>query len=243
MSNYGLKASRIGFDVNTASDKQLAFSSEWPLLPIEAEGDVTIEVPAGGAGNVTQTIYTHNLGYPPVFYIHRVSGGFFWLTWGYIDDEKLWIDAYVSGDVNLKWKIFRRPIKTSFEASISDVSDATKETDEDYGLLVSLPGKDIKSTDKRDFCVRSDVRQLMIHKSGYTTTPSLGMVIDHNLGYKPMYFVYMEPGTTPGEYRFATATDGLNFNVSNTQLGFGGYFDPLPNWGYIIFKDTLTTDG
>lgn len=79
MATSGVKVSRIGYDVNTASDKQLAFSSEWPLLPIEAEGDLTINPPVGGPGMVNQDIFTHNLGYEPVFYIQRADGGTFGL--------------------------------------------------------------------------------------------------------------------------------------------------------------------
>ena len=38
MSEYGIRVSRSGYDVDIASDKQLALSSDWPLLPLEAEG-------------------------------------------------------------------------------------------------------------------------------------------------------------------------------------------------------------
>lgn len=243
MADYGLEVSRIGYDVDSASDKQLAFSSEWPLLPIEAEGTTTINVPSGGAGNVTQTIYTHDLGYEPVFYLHRVSGGSFWLSWGWVDDEKFWINAYISSNVTIKWKIFRRPIKTNFEATELGAEDVTQEIDKDYGLLVSLPGKDVSSTDKRDFSIRSDLRQLMVHKSGYTTTATSGVEVDHNLGYKPLFFVYLESTAGSGEYRFASKADDVSILASTTQISFGGRILPFPNWAYIIFKDTLNADG
>ena len=240
----GIKVSRTGYDVNTASDKQLAFSSEWPLLPIEAEGDITINVPGGGAGIVTQTLYTHNLGYEPVFYAHRVSGGFCSLSYFRCDDEKVWFSGYVSANINIKWKVFRRPIKTNYEASNINLSDATPGVvDDDYGILVSLPGKSVESTDKRDFGIRSDCRQLMIHKSGYTPSKVQGVTVTHNLGYKPMYFIYQEDNSNAGEYFFVTAFDTMNVVSTTSQISFYISFPIGCNWAYILFKDTLTTNG
>lgn len=240
MGTSGVKVSRIGYDVNIASDKQLAFSSEWPLLPIEAEGDITIEAPVGGPGNVTVTIFEHNLGYIPVFYVLRVSGGDFFPYWVSCDEDKMYFFAYVTTDINLKWKIFRRPLKTNYTSVNTNMTDATKGTDDDYGLLVSLPGKDVNSTDKRDFCIRSDVRQLMIAKTGYTTTPTNQFVVTHNLGYKPMYFFYIE--SESDRYHFLTSASDLVISSTNDSLTTS-YFSGFSNFAYIIFKDTLTTNG
>lgn len=240
---YGAKSSRRGYPVQTASDKQLSFSSEWPLLPIEAEGDVTISPPGGSPGNVTQTLYTHNLGYEPVFYANKTSGGFLTLGFFSCDDTNLYFEGYVSEDINIKWKVFRRPLKTNFEAENINVTDATKEKDDDYGILVSLPGKNVQSIDKRDFGVRSDVRQLMIHKSGYTSSPVQSITVTHNLGYKPMYFVFLEDLSTTGKYLFATALDTLYITSTDTQITIGTSFPTARNWTYILFKDTLTDNG
>lgn len=243
MSISGVKVSRIGYDVNTASDKQLAFSSEWPLLPIEAEGDITISPPVGGPGMVTQDIFTHNLGYEPVFYVQRTDGGNFWPGWCWIDDTKLWFDSYVSTDINIKWKIFRRPLKTNYTSANTDTTDATQVIDKDYGIYISRPGKDITSTDKRDFGVRSDVRQLMIAQSGYTTTPVYQKTVTHNLGYRPMFFLFMESDGTPGDYTMATSASDFYVTATDTQLTWILYTPPERNYAYIIFRDTLTTNG
>lgn len=244
--DYGIKTSRIGFDVNTASDKQLAFSSSWPLLPIEAEGDETILTETPAAPTV-QAIYTHNLGYVPVFEVERVSGyPFFFQGSFHCDDTSLWFDGYVESDMVIKWKIFRRPMLTNYEAPNSDTTDATQGEDSDYGILVSLPGKDIKSTDKRDFCIRSDVRQLMVAKSGYTAEAASGLEVTHNLGYKPMYWVYVQAegdeGPIEGEYRLGSETDDLILTASTTTLTITLY-GLSTNFAYIIFKDTLTASG
>ena len=239
MADYGIKASRIGYNVNEASDKQLAFSSEWPLLPIEAEGDLTINPPGGGSGNVSVDIYTHNLGYNPVFYVQRTSGGSFFPGWTSCDTSKLYFSGYVSSAINLKWKIFRRNLLTNYLSGNYNTTDATKVVDGDYGIFISLPGKSISSTNKRDFVIRSDVRQLMIHQSGYVNS-SAQLVVTHNLGYQPMYLIFAKSGT---RYQALTQSGSTWVSATDTQLTAYDYGASIADWAYIIFKDTLTTNG
>lgn len=246
MSGVGLKVSRIGYDIDTASDKQLAFSSQWPLLPIEAEGDTIILTEDPPAPTV-QVIYTHNLGYVPVFIVERISGYPFLFQGSFhCDDTSLWFDGYVESDMVIKWKVFRRPMLTNYEAPNVNITDATQVEDSDYGILVSLPTKDITSTDKRDFCIRSDVRQLMIANSGYTPEPNNYLTVIHNLGYKPMYWTYIQAegdlGPIEGEYRLGSETDDLVLTATTTTMTIALYGD-VKDFAYIIFKDTLTTDG
>lgn len=243
MSDYGAKVSRIGFDVNTASDKQLAFSSDWPLLPIEAEGEATIVAPGGG-GPVTQDIFTHSLGYAPVFIVERISGDPFSFPLFYrCNTTKLWFDGFLTANLVVKWKVFRRPIKATLEVDNVNIVDATKKEDSDYGFVVTLPGKDISSTDKRNFCVRSDVRQLMVAKSGYIAEDIGGLTTNHNLGYKAMYLVYIGVYGTPNTFRLGSEADDLALTMTTTSLTLSLYGYPWPEMAYIIFKDTLTTNG
>lgn len=245
--DYGIKTSRVGFDVHTASDKQLAFSSSWPLLPIEAEGDITLTPEAGG-GWVTEDFHTHSLGYTPIFMVERVSGTpLYFPLYIHCNATKIWFDGYLEAAITFKWKVFRRALKTNYEAPNTDVTDATQETDSDYGILVSLPGKSVYSTDKRDFGVRSDVRQLMVAKSGYTAEPTNQLVVTHNLGYKPMYWTYIqaqdwETGPIENEYRLGSEADDLVLTATTTTMTITLYAEGQ-NFAYIIFKDTLTANG
>ena len=66
MAKYGLKISRAGFDVKTAPDDKLSFSSEYKGLRIAQEGQVSL---TAGANHI---VIDHNLGYKP-FSIVRVS--------------------------------------------------------------------------------------------------------------------------------------------------------------------------
>lgn len=236
---YGAKVSRTGFDVKTASDKQLAFSSEWPLLPIEAEGSYNI-----ASGSQTYDIFTHDLGYYPVFSCWReISGKRFHMpeqSGPYVTTSKIAYDGWSADAYTLHWKIYRRALRTDYTADTLVSTDATEKDSGDWGTLVSLPGKDVSSTDKRDFGIRSDVRQLMIHQSGYSDDVLTGTVT-HNLGYKPIYWFYLQYGDSNDRYRPVAPTDDFVISSSDTQLTWTFYTFPYTefNWAYIIFKDPV----
>lgn len=239
----GAKVSRKGFPVETASDKQLAFSSDWPLLPIEAEGTYSI-----ASGSHTYDIFTHNLGYFPVFSVWAEYGGKRFhmpgQTGTYITTSKLAYNGYSGFAYTLHYKIYRRPLRTNYTADNLISTDATETDSGDYGILVSLPGKDISSTDKRDFGLRSDTRQLMIHKSGYEDDVLTGSVA-HNLGYKPAYWFFIQYGTDLDRYAPVAPTDDFVISSDNTDLTWNFYAFPYTefNWAYVIFKDPVNQNG
>jgi len=247
MSTYGAKVSRQGFDVKDASDKQLAFSSNWPLLPIEAEGTKSLSL------NTTydESLYTHGLGYTPVFMYWLENGGkrypisdfLFFNIW--CDDTELYIDDYTFSSGTLHWKIFRRPLLTEYDSGNYNSTDATEKDSGDYGLLVSLPGKSVYSQDKRDFSVRSDVRQLMIHKTGYFDDTTNGANITHNLGYPPMYWFYTEnTNRNPsGAYSLQPQTDDFTISANTTTQTYTYFGFPFLQHAYLIFKDPLNEVG
>jgi hypothetical protein len=181
------------------------------------------------------------LGYIPVFYVHRVSGGNFFPYWTSATTSTLVFNGYLTSSITLKWKVFRRPLKTNYKASAYNPTDDTKGVDSDYGIIVSLPGKDINSIDKRDFCIRSDVRQLMVHQSGYTTSATNTLTINHNLGYKPCFWFYIEGGGGTS-YHFLTSSSDLDVSADEEDVDVI-FYSGSANYAYIIFKDTLTSDG
>lgn len=70
MSNYGLKISKTGYDVNTALPKNLALSSQFDTLKVVRSGTLTINLPSEtivSNTTVRTTSYSHNLGYIPLF--------------------------------------------------------------------------------------------------------------------------------------------------------------------------------
>ncbi len=246
MATYGAKVSRQGFDVDTASDKQLAFSSEFPLLPIEAEGQFSVTADT----SYDQAIYTHNLGYAPVFFFWYETGGKLYPDGVrfpynvYVTSTTIHLEDYIFEDGTIHWKVFRRALGTTYEATIINSTDATEKDSGDYGITISLPGKDISSTDKRNFGVRSDVRQLMIHKTGLTGSVTTA-TINHGLNYKPMYWLYLETGyrNPAGSFSLIAETDDFLVEVTTTQLSWTFYAGDSFRYAYLIFKDPINARG
>ena len=71
--DYGLKVSRPGYDVLTASDVQLAFSSKFNYFKIVTTGVVSLSVDSG-AGFFTQNI-AHGLSFVPVAFCYILATG------------------------------------------------------------------------------------------------------------------------------------------------------------------------
>lgn len=71
--DYGIKISKPGFDVKTANDKDLVFSSKFDTFKVAASG--TGSFTANGALQIAEI--AHSLGYTPAFFVFsEVHAGF-----------------------------------------------------------------------------------------------------------------------------------------------------------------------
>jgi len=242
---YGIKASRKGYDVDSASDKQLSFSSEWPLLPISAEGTYNI-----ASGDQTYTIINHGLGYVPVFMCWEEAGGQLQMMDAsfrnvYATTSSLVFDGWSPSDFTLHYKVFRRELLKNYTADNLVTTDSSQSDSGDYGIKVSLEGKSVDSSDMRDFSFRSDLRHLMIHKTGYTTTPVATGTVTHGLGYKPMYWFYVEntDRNSAGQWSIQQETDDFYVSSTTSQLTWTLFSASQFNWAYLIFKDPVNQVG
>ena len=74
MKDYGIKISKPGFDVHTASDKDLVFSSKFDTFKVALTG--TGDFTSDFSTNQVDTI-AHGLGYTPAFLVYsEVHAGF-----------------------------------------------------------------------------------------------------------------------------------------------------------------------
>lgn len=103
MSDYGIKISEPGFDVETASDRSLVYSSEFDSLKNFLSGTVDLHVPetAGGEVSTDSETITHDRGtvYPFLIFINLdgINTGFSKAphstskteTWGVSDSNSL----------------------------------------------------------------------------------------------------------------------------------------------------------
>ena len=69
MADYGLKISKAGYDVKTATDKDFIFTSKYTAFKIFAEYTGTITFVTDGTTAEGSTTITHDLGYKPAFLI------------------------------------------------------------------------------------------------------------------------------------------------------------------------------
>jgi len=109
MSDFGIKISKDGYDVKTASITEQTFNSEKNCLKIVAEGSSSY---TGTGGSIT---IAHNLDYIPA-----------WLVWYEVADSGKWFPQYVTEDVSGK-HVTVNPYtnSTNFVADISMDSSTT----------------------------------------------------------------------------------------------------------------------
>ncbi len=197
MADYGAKGSVPGYDVNTVTDYLLQFSSSWPLLKIQTGGSATINI-----NGTPQIIYTHNLGYPPLYFV--ITNGKFDATIGFsgvgVDNNVLAFDGSSSGGGTLSFYYYvcRLPLNQNFTAPVIPQGTIRNAIDHDYGFKVSKPGASIDSDDLRDFALHSSTRSLMIQKIDTGATAFNGLdysrTVVHELDYVPIGFAYVRYG-------------------------------------------------
>lgn len=210
MGNFGIKVSQKGFDVKSCADYELLFSSKWATWKIAEVGTVVI-------ADATQdvVISTHSFGFAPAYYVYVLSGGQSQTSEvayyvGSSTTELKWLGATLSapaGSHTLKYFIFRYDLATVFTAPLNFGTGTTPNIGGDYGLKASYPGKDISSTDGRDFVTHSSYRGLQIYRTRvYTSGGLLSASFMHYLGYDPLIFAYFKP-TASNYYRLVQAGD------------------------------------
>ena len=238
MGNIGIKVSRAGFPVDTASDRQLLFSSSF-LCPLAVFSQ---SIPAN-------TTIAHNLGYVP-----------FWINPNLTVD-----DTYVKNNVTSQavyCELFNLSIRHNLNGVNIDTTDTTAVvTSGDYGFKVSQVGNDVSTASLGQLLSFSGisvtgctVTQLVVHQIGYQDNISDNSTVtfSHNLGYIPLVFFFMKDhgdaqyNQSSGDTRFTVVggqiigTVVYNATVDSSQVTF-----TLNNYGqnmdfaYVMFKNNF----
>lgn len=234
-----VKLAQPGYDVKTAGDENLIYSSAWPLLKIYKQGSV--KFPAARLSELVK----HDLGFIP----------FFWYfantpidTWGVtstgqearsefmgpIGDGSMQIFAdklqwtpptfpAVSGNTQAYYYIFALDITKEYIAPQIKVGGAIGARDTSRVFKVAKEGKDYKSDNLFDFILHSRARSPLIH----SVNPSPGVVKSftavHNLGYLPMFFAFVK---------------NANGSYSPLPTGQGGSSSLQSTDKTVVFNDT-----
>lgn len=232
MSSNVIKLAQPGYDVKTAGDENLIYSSLWPLLKIYLQGSASIpDVRA------TQTLATHDLGYPPVYWFFANTNIVSWdnLTiskdtrsefFGPIGDGTLAVDSaklsytanafpFAGGSAQLYYYIFALDLTKQYTAPIIKVGNVSGGFNSKTVFKLAKPGKDISSTDLQDYVIHSRARSPLIH----SVNPSLGTVktftVTHSLGYLPMFFGYVK--NSNGSYTMIATGQGGSSSFQSTE--------------------------
>lgn len=196
-ANLGIKMSQPFVDVKTAEDKDLIFSSSFPLLKEEATGVININ----GYAHVGDLIpiYEHKLNYHPLFIVLDDQGKMrLGAEWKIDDNIFYFLDSFflfppTGGTGNFRWTIYRLPLFTPFKASITQGSTTRVASyNPNYGLKAAREGKDIDSVDLRDFTLHSKGRSPMVQevsiKEWILGSALENHDVDPGLDYNPIAF-------------------------------------------------------
>lgn len=234
-----VKLAQPGYDVHTAGDENLIYSSQWPVLKIYKSDKASVDAAQ------TSTITTHDLGYPPVFWpfsnaaITQWSGGGaikndrraeFFGPFGpgssiKINNDKL---VYVPGGFNtgtlqLFYYIFALDLSVEYIAPITGVGALSEGRSGTRVFKIAKDGKDVSSNDLSDFVVHSRARSPLVHSVNPSKSVVKTFTVNHKLGYNPKFFGYVKG--SDGYYTLIpTGTGGSSNFTSNEQT--------------IVFNDT-----
>lgn len=263
MADYGFKVSKEGYDVNTATATQLAYSSKWSNFKIKEvlTGTITLT----GVQNGGTTTVANTLSYSPIYFPYVKSS-----TIG-----AKYRPALMGGTVTMpddtNWvgvTVRYRPSNNDFYLTVAHIGSGTRTftfkivlfvdkftgtgssiaSIKDYGAKVSKTGFDVSSVD-HNMSMTSKFANLTVAASGTQSVTNTGSV-SHSLGYVPIFLVFFNPtgDATDGSKYFPVPTSGLWNSASEHIEAYADsstlYFvtgDPTnPNtFRYLIFNERL----
>jgi len=225
MGDYGIKASKDGEDVFTATDKNLAFTSKAISPKIKASGTLTFT-----ASPETQTV-AHGLAYiPQILLFLKASGDSFWTflaTGHYVDATNVSVTRN-NGD-QVRYYILYNPLADSFTG--------TSQGTNNIGMKVSESGESPFTTNFEDLIYTSELESIMIQATfdetlsvttddltDYTSTDA------HGIGYTPAFLTTVKFNTGAADYNYPyqyitgdpAPTDVIYSTIDGTNITYHG---------------------
>ena len=235
MANYGIKVSKPGQDVKTVSDKNAVFTSKYRSLKVLKWANFTFDIDEHGDGTFS---YTHSLGYAPAFDVFvkgtaayaflsattyanawfNIGGSNRWFDqdgyggfFAYSDTTKLYVvavgaRAFASTTVTGRYYLYVDPCQEYTSTSNYNLTH-------DYGIKVSKPGQDVKTTNKEynmafstkynsiqyfsESIKTKDLTLPILFADPFDTEPEEATFVDftHGLGYAPYFQAFYDNGT------------------------------------------------
>jgi hypothetical protein len=243
---YGARVSRAGFNANNCADFETALDSRYPNLKIAFQGKFTTT-----ASVSNQTVATHNLGYAPVYWLYVKdkygTNNITLATTGYsqyfgVNGTNLNYNGGAGDVLEIYYYIFHQRIDQNITYNtVSNTPTTPSGASNAYGMRVSKPGFDVKSTSPKNLAWSSEYPSPIIHKiETGTFTSGVSKTVSHTLGYFPQFFVYIY--NIQGDLRWQTVFNSSDMltqaSTTDVLFNFNG-FDPTYSYGVMILKDPL----
>lgn len=218
-ATVGFKISKPGYDARRTAGNNYVYNSNWPSLPIAFQA--TIANPITGGASTGSVL--HNLNFPPLTFIWAIgpdpSG--IGMTARRInvmaDVDKTTVYLKASGLSGIESDFLYTATKLHIKCFLLDLSKdqdydlAAGDTfnapyDNNYGIKVAKPNKDITSVDMRDYSLHSRCQSPLILavKTQATVSPSNPGTVQYTtkLNY-PVWVYGYKRQTSNGRYAFA----------------------------------------
>lgn len=257
-----------------AADYQKTMDERWPIVEFSFQGifeGVFSDTTPGTIKNTQGTIYHipiyhHGLGFQPGFHLLRISGsvdssGNQIVGTIFADNQDFYAEVYpptTNGAVrfNIKFflQVYSRDLTKTFVSPIDIAVPSTKSGSSKYGLKITKlrSAGAMNIDDKSQYTLNSNAKSLAYQSHGIQVAETSGtysgsLIIRHNLGYPPTYFICgigEEKGVAnPSKGKVTTSTmyagfgnaksDSLDIRISGAQGAlFGKYI-------YLILKEPV----
>jgi hypothetical protein len=222
LNDYGIKIAKIGFDANTAADKDLVYNSSWPSIQIVKVIDF----------DNTVFKFTHGLTFPPFALIIRPDG-FRTMESLPVDDVSVYVDnSFNFGDGKII--IYNIDLSKDVDYPYTTQQSSNVTYSYDYGIKVAKNGNNIDSNDMRDYILhtRCGSPLVLAVKTQETANPLNPNVVQYTskVGYPTLNFGYI---------KITGPTFGVIPYTGNTR-----YFPaPLQSQAYpITYTNGITTN-
>lgn len=235
------------FDVRTADDKDLVFSSEFPTLKEEATGIFSADS-MGTTGNDV-LVYEHNLKYEPFYTVFDEDGEFLIDTGPIfsVDKNRFYIrdSTSIPPTGKFRWVIYRLPLYEEFISTVSGgASIPIDNIDDQYVFKMAKQGKSVNSKDLRDFTIHSKTRTPLVHiVSPKEWTDEDGQhIVEHGLLYNPLAFGFRQlaGGKTTTVSASGQATPYIRLKQDTGEVVIVSAKASSPITSIVVFKDPFT---
>jgi len=209
--SYGIKVSEPGFNVHTASEKNLSLKSGMTLLKVFDSGELTL--------SSTWNEVTHDLGYVPHYLVcvkdtttnpekTFLATANMNTAIARADTTKLYIKKSNANQGTAYYYIFYEPTDTGTSPTINPTSD--------YGIKVSKDGVDVNTANILEQTFNSEKNSLKIITEDTVSSTARGsrtLTVAHGLGVVPAFFLFYQVDNSSEWYPTSTQEDSSGKNV------------------------------